>query len=114
MASKKLDPDHHRYQFDRFIESIVDLDSAGMFRALEGEHSQAQSAMVGRGGPQAVVDGAGKYAQRLRGVMNWFHNGLDFNVHGSSEPLACRLLAQHLIDRGERSPDILSKRPPSE
>ena len=107
MARKKLVPNRERYQFDRFIRSIADRDSPGMLRALEGEHTQAQSAMVGRGGPQAVADGAGEYALRLRGVLWWFNNAFDFNVPGLSERAACRLLAQHLIDRGELPPDIL-------
>lgn len=105
--AKNLVRNPHRYNFDKFIESIADLDGAGMLRHLLGEYNQAEAAMSGRGGPQARLDGVGDYAKSLKSVIMWFQTNFNFSGPGVGELGACRRLAQGLIARGELPSDFL-------
>ena len=101
----KLIPNRERYDFDKFIDSIIELNFHEMFETLNEECRQTEASMTGRGGPQARADGAREYVNRLKRVGFWFHNGT--LVPDGREATTCRRIAEKLIARGDLSPKAL-------
>ena len=94
-----------RYEFERFIDSLIELGFSEMGEALDHECSRVEANMVGRGGPQARADGGGAYVARLKHVGHWLHQGT--LAPGRRESMACWRLAEKLVARGELKPEAL-------
>jgi hypothetical protein len=104
--TKKLIPNYGRFDFDRFIDSVIDLGFAEMFQAFDGECARVEASMRGRGGPQARADGGGEYVGRLKRVMFWFHHGA-LADHGV-EAATCHRIAVKLVEKGHLKPEALN------
>jgi hypothetical protein len=96
-----------RFDFDRFMDSIMDLGFHEMFNALNNECLRIEASMSGRGGPQARADGAGDYVSRLKRVGFWFHNGYPPPYDGR-EDAVCYRIAVKLAEKGELRPESLN------
>jgi hypothetical protein len=104
--TRKPIPNRNRFDFDAFIDSIIELDFRQMFQTLDQECKRVEASMTGRGGPQARADGGGDYVARLKRVGFWFHNGKP-PPGDSREVAACRRIAVKLIEKGQMKPEVL-------
>jgi hypothetical protein len=103
--TRKPIPNYSRFDFDKFINSIIDLDSHEMFQALNRQCAQVEASMRGRGGPQARADGGNEYVGRLKRVMFWFHcGGLADN---GEEAATCHRIAVKLVEKEQLKPEAL-------
>ena len=103
--NRKSIPNRGRYDFDGFIDSLIDLGFHEMGAALDHECSRVEASMVGRSGPQARADGGAAYVARLKHVGYWLHQGT--LAPGRRESTACWRLAEKLVARGEFKPEAL-------
>jgi hypothetical protein len=104
--TRKPIPNPSRFDFDGFIDSIIELDFPAMFQALDQECRRVEASMTGRGAPQARADGGGDYVARLKRVGFWFHYGKPTPGH-SHEVAACRRIAIKLIEKRQLKPEAL-------
>jgi hypothetical protein len=102
---RKLIPNYNRFNFDAFIEGILDQNFHEMYAAINSECRRVEESMRGRGGPQARLDGGVEYVARLKRVAFWFYNGLP--VPDGREATTCRRIAERLIAKGEIKPEAL-------
>ena len=102
-----MSPNRERYDFDRFINSILPLSFPEMADTLNRECILVEESMVGRGGPQARADGGADYVARLKAVGYRLHCGTLVPGPGRRESSACWKLAENLVARGELKPEAL-------
>lgn len=105
MARNQIIPNRNRFNFDVFIDGIIDRDFAHMFAAIDAECRRVEESMRGRGGPQARADGGGEYVARLKRVAFWFFNGVP--VPDGYEAATCRRIAERLVAKDEIKPEAL-------
>jgi hypothetical protein len=105
VKARSLIPHPERFDFARFIASVLDLSAYEMADAITSEAQSVEAAMRGRGGAQARADGGAAYITRLLALGFWLHHGY-VRPH-QPELAACRQLAKALIARGEMKPEGL-------
>ncbi len=98
-------PNRERFNFDGFIESLLDLDIEAMAAAITREYQRVDASMSGRGGPQARADGGTAYCRRLLAVGFWLHHGR--LPPDRPERGACLRLAERLVERGDLTEEAL-------
>lgn len=101
----KPTPNYRRFDFDKFIASVIDLGFIEMFHAFDRECARVEASMSGRGGPQARADGGGQYVARLKRVLFWFHHGA--LADSGQEAITCHRIAEKLVEKGQLKPEAL-------
>jgi hypothetical protein len=102
----KPTPNYRRFDFDKFVASVLDLDFLEMFQAFGDECARVEASMRGRGGPQARADGGAHYVDRLKRVMFWFHHGT--LADNGAEAATCHQIAEKLAEKGQLKPEALN------
>jgi hypothetical protein len=104
--TRKPIPNYERFDFNKFVDSVIDLGFSEMFQAFDGECARVEASMRGRGGPQARADGGGEYVARLKRMMFWFHHGAlaDYGV----EAATCHRISVKLVEKRQLKPEALN------
>jgi hypothetical protein len=103
--NEKTTPNYRRFDFAKFVDSVIDLDFLTMAGAFNDECLRVEASMRGRGGPQARADGGAEYVACLKRVLFWFHH----NALADKGPQAetCRRIAEMLVKKGQLKPEAL-------
>jgi hypothetical protein len=102
----KPTPNYRRFDFDKFVASVIDFGFLEMFQAFNDECARVEANMGGRGGPQARADGGAQYVARLKRVMFWFHHSS--LADNGAEAITCHQIAEKLVEKGQLKPEALN------
>ena len=107
----RLTPSYRRFDFEQFVDSVMDLGFMEMFQALSEECVRVEASMKGRGGPQARADGGAEYVGRIKRVLFWFHHSALADT--GQEAITCQRIAERLVAKGQLKPEALEVFSPS-
>ena len=102
----KPTPHYWRFDFDKFVDRVIDLGFLEIFEAFDRECARVEASMRGRGGPQARADGGYEYVARLKRVLFWLHHGV--LADSGEEARTCHRIAEKLVEKGHFKPEALN------
>lgn len=109
--TRKPTPNHGRFDFDRFVERVCNLenlDKTKLSEALDSEIATVEAKMRGRGGPQARADGGVGYVSRIRKLRFNLENPGTLLQTNDGETAACHKIGVKLVENGQLEPDALN------
>ena len=103
-----------QYDFDAFLDRIMNLQWHEILQAAEQECSAAESVSYGRKGAVAArAAGSTRYAEQLKELLFWLRYGQKPSGIGDAAWRRFRLIAVHLVEIGNLKPEVLQAWPES-